>query len=141
MARTNGHGETILNHSTFKRRKMVTKGQISKPFPVAFLGPEYDGIPGPEYVNIPVDPGPPKKKTFERPSSSHGWLHSLWTNIISAKWAGNLMTATSDLPAPIKISKPLSCYLEPFIVSRPNTPLSNPRRPGKSGSGRLTLIS
>ncbi|KFY04734.1 hypothetical protein O988_00559 [Pseudogymnoascus sp. VKM F-3808] len=80
---------------------MVKQEEISRPLPVAFLGPEYD--------KIPVDPGPTKKSTYERPSSSR--LHSLWTNISSGRWTA-MMPATSNLPAPIKISKPLSCYLE-----------------------------
>ena len=109
---------------------MLKKELISRPLPVVLQGREYDDIPGPEYNDIPVGPGLKNISAFERPSPSYGWLHSLWTNIISAKWAGNLMSATSDLPAPIKISKPLSYNLEPFIVSRSNTPLSNPRRPG-----------
>ncbi|KFY52476.1 hypothetical protein V496_08399 [Pseudogymnoascus sp. VKM F-4515 (FW-2607)] len=113
---------------------MVKEEFISRPRPVVFLqGRKYDDIPGPEYNDIPVDPGPKNISTFERPSPSYGWLHSLWTNIISSRWAGNLMPATSDLPAPIKISKPLSYNPVPFNVSRSNT-LLNPRRPGRPGS-------
>ncbi|KFY28253.1 hypothetical protein V491_00551 [Pseudogymnoascus sp. VKM F-3775] len=87
------------------------------------------GHAGSEYNDIPVDPGPKNISTFEKPSSSYGWLHSLWANIISAKWGGNVMPATSDLPAPIKISKPLSYNSEPSHLS------ISPARPG-SGNWR-----
>lgn len=116
--------ETNFNPSASKRLKMVKKELISKPLPILLQGSEYN--------DIPVDPGPKNISTFEKPSSSYGWLHSLWANIISAKWGGNLMPATSDLPAPIKISKPLSYNSEPSHVS------ISPARPG---SCRLTLIS
>jgi hypothetical protein len=111
---------------------MVREGfpPISRPLPVLLQGPEYD--------DIPVEPKPKDISTFEKPSLSHGWLHSLWTNIISAKWAGNLLPSTSESSAPVQISKPLSYNSGGSLtVPKSNTPPSNPKRPG---SGKLPLI-
>src|SRR3954452_20512664 len=79
--------------------KMVREGfpPISRPLPALLQGPEYDAIP--------VEPKPKDISTFEKPSLSYGWLHSLWTNIISAKWAGNLLPSSSESSAPVQISK------------------------------------
>ncbi|PVH73206.1 hypothetical protein DL98DRAFT_576410 [Cadophora sp. DSE1049] len=98
---------------------MVREGfpPISRPLPVLLQGLEYD--------DIPVEPKPKEISTFEKPSLSYSWLHNLWTNIISAKWAGNLLAVTSESSAPVQISHSLSYNSGP-----PNDSLiSNPKRP------------
>jgi len=110
---------------------MVREGfpPISRPLPVLLQGPEYD--------DIPVEPKPKEISTFEKPSLSYGWLHNLWTNIISAKWAGNLLAVTSESSAPLQISNPLSYSSGPPNVSKSNSLLSNSKR---LSSGKLPLL-
>jgi len=124
----------FLIHSPSQRRaivKMVREGfpPISRPLPVLLQGPKYD--------DIPVEPKPKDISTFEKPSLSYGWLHSLWASIISAKWAGNLLPLTRESSAPVQISKSVSYNSGPLNVPTSNTLLPNPRRPG---SGKLPLI-
>ena len=94
--------------------KMVRDGfpPISKPLPVLLQGPEYD--------DIPVESKPKDVSTFEKPSLSYSWLHNLWTNIISAKWAGNLLAVASESSAPVQISNSSS-----YNSASPNVSKSN----------------
>jgi hypothetical protein len=89
---------------------MVREGfpAISRPLPVLLQGPEYN--------DNPVEPRPKETSTFEKSSISYNWLHNLWTNIISAKWAGNLLPIRES--AAVSISEP------------PNLPKSKPGNPG-----------
>jgi hypothetical protein len=109
---------------------MVREGfpPISRPLPALLQGPEYD--------DIPVESKPKDVSTFEKPSLSYSWLHNLWTNIISAKWAGNLLAVASESSAPVQISNSSSNSASPN-VSKSNSLLSNPRRPS---SGKLPLL-
>jgi hypothetical protein len=110
---------------------MVREGfpPISKPLPVLLQGPEYD--------DIPVELKPKDNSKFEKPSLSYGWLHNLWTNIISAKWAGNLLAVASESSTPVQRSNSSSYNSAPPNVSKSNSLLSNPRRPS---SGKLPLL-
>lgn len=106
--------------------KMVREGfpPISRPLPALLHGPEYD--------DIPVKSKPKDISTFEKPSLSYGWLHNLWTNIISVKWAGNLLAVTRESSAPLQISNPLSYSLGPPNVPKSNSLRSNSKRPTSS---------
>jgi len=110
---------------------MVREGfpPISRPLPALLHGPEYD--------DIPVESKPKDISKFEKPALSYGWLHNLWTNIISAKWAGNLLAVASESSTPVQISNSSSYNSAPPNVSKSNSLLSNPRRPS---SGKLPLL-
>jgi hypothetical protein len=109
--------------------KMVREGfpPISRPLPVLLQGPEYD--------DIPVEPKPKEISTFEKSSLSYSWFHNLWTNIISAKWAGNLLAVTSKSSAPLQISDSLS-----YSSGPPYQPKSNSLLSKRPSSGKLPSL-
>ena len=99
--------------------KMAREGlpSISRPLPVLLQGLEYD--------DIPLEPRPKESSAFEKPSLSYSWLHALWTNIISAKWAGNLLPIIRESSAPVQ-----SYDSGPLNMPKTKPSISNPRRPG-----------
>jgi len=110
---------------------MVREGfpPISRPLPALLQGPEYD--------DIPIEAKPKDVSTFEKPSLFYSWLHNLWTNIISAKWVGNLLAVASKSSALVQISNSSSYSSVSPNVLKSNSLLSNPRRPS---SGKLLLL-
>jgi hypothetical protein len=113
---------------------MVKKGfpPISKPLPVLLQGPKYE--------DHPLVTRPKETSTFETTSSTHSWLYSIWTNIFSAKWAGNLLPSSisHDSSVTHQTSEPSSRSSEPVNVPKPKPLLSSSRRPG---SGKLLIIA